>query len=81
MGKREISVWGKRGGKFWPAAKPPHNWRLAALLPMALIQMRPWLFLIGRIIERYQQHPKAVRLGVVIEEVGLEQFKKDVGAA
>ncbi len=38
------------------------------------------LALIEKIVERYRQHPKAVRLGAVIEAVGLEQFKKDVGA-
>ncbi len=39
------------------------------------------LALIEKILERYRQHPKAVRIGTVIEEVGLEQFKKDVGVA
>lgn len=39
------------------------------------------LALIEKIVERYRQHSKHVRLGAVIEAVGLEQFKKDVGAA
>ena len=39
------------------------------------------LALIEKIVERYRQHPKAVRIGAVIEEVGLDQFKKDVGVA
>ena len=39
------------------------------------------LALIERVVKRYQQHPKAARLGTVIEQIGLEQFKKDLGIA
>jgi NAD(P)H-nitrite reductase large subunit len=70
----------KKGWKVLAGGKAASQPAIGSLIADGL-DTDETLALIGRIVERYQQHPKAVRLGVVIEEVGLEQFKKDVGAA